>query len=90
MAREAERRRLADLYQAGVIESAEMTRRASELDARRRHLDQERQALVAQRAELAQANNLQRRITDFAERALVGLDGFGLHRPPAATSPRPR
>ena len=53
-----------------------MTRRAAELDARRRHLDQERQALVAQRAELAQGNNLQRRITDFAERALVGLDGL--------------
>jgi site-specific DNA recombinase len=72
----AERRRLADLYQAGVIDSAEMTRRAAELDARDRHLDQERQALVAQRAELAQANNLQRRITDFAERALVGLDAL--------------
>lgn len=73
---QAERRRLADLYQAGVIENTEMTRRAAELDARRRHLDQERQALVAQRADLAQANNLQRRITDFAERALVGLDGL--------------
>ena len=73
---QAERRRLADLYQAGVVDSAEMTRRASELDARRRHLDQERQALVAQRAELAQGNNLRGRITDFAERALVGLDSL--------------
>ena len=73
---DAERRRLADLYQAGVIDSAEMTRRAAELDARDRHLDQERQALVAQRTDLAQANNLQRRITDFAERALVGLDAL--------------
>ena len=53
-----------------------MTRRAAELDARRRHLDQEREALVARRAELAQANNLQQRITDFAERALAGLDGL--------------
>jgi site-specific DNA recombinase len=73
---QAERRRLADLYQAGVIDSAEMTRRASELDARHHHFDQERQALVAQRGELAQGNNLQRRITNFAERALVGLDGL--------------
>ena len=37
---QAERRRLADLYQAGVIEHAEMARRAAELDARRRHLDE--------------------------------------------------
>ena len=69
-----ERRRLADLYQAGVIERAEMSRRAAELEARSRRVDQEREALVAQRAELAQANNLQRRITGFAEQALAGLD----------------
>jgi site-specific DNA recombinase len=73
---EAERRRLADLYQAGVIERAEMSRRAAELEARSRRYDQEREALVAQRAELAQANNLQRRITGFAEQALAGLDNL--------------
>jgi site-specific DNA recombinase len=73
---EAERRCLADLYQAGVIERAEMSRRAAELEARSRRYDQEREALVAQRAELAQANNLQRRITGFAERALAGLDNL--------------
>ena len=71
-----ERRRLADLYQAGVIERAEMSRRAAELEARSRRVDQEREALVAQRAELAQANNLQRRITGFAEQALAGLDNL--------------
>ena len=73
---QAERRRLADLYQAGVIEHAEMTRRAAELDARRRHLDEERGTLVARRAQLSQANNLKQRIAGFAERALAGLDSL--------------
>jgi hypothetical protein len=50
-----------------------MARRAAELDARRRHLDEEREALVVRRAELSQANNLKQRIAGFAERALVGL-----------------
>jgi hypothetical protein len=69
-AAQSERRRLADLYQAGVVEHVEMARRAAELDARSRGLDQEREALVTQRAELAQTNNLQQRIAGFAERAL--------------------
>jgi len=75
-AAEAERRRLADLYQAGVIEAADMTRRAAELDSRRRRIDDERQALVAQRAELAEDNRLSQRIEAFAARALAGLDGL--------------
>jgi site-specific DNA recombinase len=69
-----ERRRLADLYQAGVIDTAEMTRRGGELDARTRRLDDERQALAAQRAELAQHNQLSQRVANFAQRALAGLD----------------
>ena len=75
-AAEAERRRLADLYQAGVIGAADMTRRAAELDSRRRRIDDERQALVAQRAELAEHNRLSQRIEAFAARALAGLDGL--------------
>jgi site-specific DNA recombinase len=75
-AAQSERRRLADLYQAGVVEHVEMARRAAELDARSRGLDQEREALVTQRAELAQTNNLQQRIAGFAERALAGLDNL--------------
>jgi site-specific DNA recombinase len=69
----AERRRLADLYQAGVIDDDEMNRRAAELGARHRRLDQERQALVAQHATLGEHDHLTRRIADFAERALAGL-----------------
>jgi site-specific DNA recombinase len=71
---QAERRRVADLYQAGLLDNAEMARRAAELDARSRRVEHERAALLAQRAELAQANNLQQRIAGFAERALAGLD----------------
>ena len=73
-AAQAERRRLADLYQAGVIEAAELTRRAAELQSRRQHLDNERQALITQRAELTAHNRLSQRIEAFAARALAGLD----------------
>jgi site-specific DNA recombinase len=73
-AAQAERRRLADLYQAGVIEAAELARRAAELQSRRQHLDDERQALITQRAELTAHNRLSRRIEAFAARALAGLD----------------
>jgi len=73
---QAERRRLADLYQAGVIDDTEMVRRAGELDARRRHLDDERDALLAERTELLKDNNLTRRITDFAQRATAGIDAL--------------
>ena len=89
MARRPERRRLADLYQAGVIDSAEMARRASELDARRRHLDQERQALVAR----GRAGPEQQPPTAHHRLRRAGscrFGQFGLHRPPTATSPRPR
>ena len=73
-AAQAERRRLADLYQAGVIDAAELARRAAELQSRRRYLDDERQALTAQRAELTAHNRLSQRIEAFAARALSGLD----------------
>jgi site-specific DNA recombinase len=73
-AAQAERRRLADLYQAGVIEADELARRAAELESRRRHLDDERQALIAQRAKLTAHNRLNERIEAFAARALAGLD----------------
>jgi len=73
-AAQAERRRLADLYQAGVIEAAELARRAAELQSRRRHLEGERQALTTQRAELTADNRLNQRIEAFAARALASLD----------------
>jgi site-specific DNA recombinase len=71
---DTERRRLADLYQAGVIDETDMGRRAQELQARHRRLGDERQALLEQRTELAQHNRLNQRINAFAQRALAGLD----------------
>ena len=70
----SERGRVADLYQAGVIDNTEMTRRSREIDARSRRLDQERQALIARKAELATGDRLQHRIADFAQRAIAGID----------------
>jgi len=49
---DAERHRLADLYQSGLIELPEMKRRAHELDGRRSKLTNQRQALAAERAAL--------------------------------------
>jgi site-specific DNA recombinase len=71
---EAERRRLADLYQAGVIDQAELAHRAGELEARCNSLGRERQALADQHAELSKHNRLAQRIEDFAKRALIALD----------------
>jgi site-specific DNA recombinase len=76
-AADAERRRLADLYQAGLIELDELQRRARELDSRRTALAQQRQSLADQRADLAKDNRLRHRINAFAvtaSDALAGLD----------------
>ena len=75
-AAKTEKSRLADLYQAGVIDNPEMTRRAHEIDSRHRRLDQERQALIVHQAELASENRLNQRIADFAHQALAGIDAL--------------
>jgi site-specific DNA recombinase len=75
-AADAERRRLADLYQAGLIELVEVQRRARELDDRRAAVGEQRQALASQRAELATGNRLHRRIAAFAATASAALDGL--------------
>jgi site-specific DNA recombinase len=68
-----ERGRVADLYQAGVIDNTEMARRSREIDTRSRRFDQERQALIARKAELATGDRLQHCIANFAQRAMVGI-----------------
>lgn len=73
---EAERRRLVDLYQAGLIDLIELQRRTKELDARRRDIDCQRSALADQRRELATDNRLRQRVGSFAERALAAFDGL--------------
>jgi site-specific DNA recombinase len=71
---QSERRRLVDLYQAGLIDLAEMQRRASDIDHRRRDNDQRRDALTTQRQELAHDNQLRHRVRDFAHRVLAIID----------------
>jgi site-specific DNA recombinase len=65
----AERRRLVDLYQAGLLELPELQRRATQVEHRRRDLEQRRDALTTQRQELTRDNQLRRRVRDFATRA---------------------
>jgi site-specific DNA recombinase len=69
-----ERRRLADLYQTGLIDMTEMQRRAGDIEHRRRELDQRRDTLATQRRELAQDNQLRHRTRDFAQRVLGIID----------------
>ena len=73
-ANRAERRRLADLYQTGLIEIGDLHRRASDIDARHRALTEQRDGLTAQRHELAVDNRLRQRVDDFARRATAGID----------------
>ncbi|MPZ54390.1 MAG: hypothetical protein GEU79_16965 [Acidimicrobiia bacterium] len=75
-ATQAERRRLVDLYQAGLIELTDMQRRAKELDTRRSSIDEQRRSLADQRTALATDNRLLQRIGDFAERASASLDSL--------------
>lgn len=69
-----ERGRVADLYQVGVIDNAEMRRRCREIDTRSRGLEQEHQSLLARQSELAAGNRLSAAIANFAQRAVHGID----------------
>ena len=71
---DAERRRLVDLYQAGLLELPELQHRATEVERRRHDLDQRRDALTTQRQELTRDNQLRRRVRDFATRVLAVID----------------
>ena len=73
---EAERRRLIDLYQAGLIELVELQRRAKELDARSHSIDNQRQALAVEREALAEDRRLRRRIGGFAEKVVAAVDSL--------------
>ena len=84
----AERRRLADLYQANFIEREELLRRGKELELRCCALEAQRRALIDQRAQLAQQNQLRDRVRRLCRQ------GQDLHRPtgfrPAPETPTPR
>jgi DNA invertase Pin-like site-specific DNA recombinase len=70
----AERRRLADLYQAGLIDLPELQRRSTEVTARRRDLQTKRDTLAAERTALTHGNLLRRRVTDFARQIREVID----------------
>ena len=69
-----ERRRLADLYQAAFIEREELLRRGNELQNWERHLQGQRDALIAQRTELADQNTLRKRIAGFSAQVGAAAD----------------
>jgi site-specific DNA recombinase len=75
-ATQAERRRLVDCYQAGLLDLVELQRRAKELDARQQQTTLQRQALAAQRDALATDNRLRQRVGAFAEQVLAALDSL--------------
>ncbi|WP_371666456.1 recombinase family protein [Streptomyces sp. NBC_00289] len=79
-ATQAERSRLADLYQAGLIDLLDLQRRATAIDHRRHDLAQRRDALAARRHELAQTGQLRDRIADFTSRARAGIDALDFDR----------
>jgi site-specific DNA recombinase len=73
-ATDAERRRLADLYQAGLLDLHEVQRRSRDVEARRRQLAGRRDQLASERRQLVADNELARRVRDFASRATAGID----------------
>jgi site-specific DNA recombinase len=71
---DAERRRLVDVYQAGLIDLTELQRRAGDVTARQRDLHTKRASLADQRSALARGNQLRRRITDFTAQVCQIID----------------
>ncbi len=73
---EGERRRLLDIFQTGLLDLAELTRRVADIDSRREQTLGELASLSEQRKALAEKGHLSRRIADFAGRVLAALDGL--------------
>jgi len=73
-AAQAERKRLADLYQAGLTELTDMQQRATEIGRRHSELTQRHASLTEQRHELTRDNQLRHRVGDFAQRVLAVTD----------------
>ena len=70
----AEKRRLIDLYQAALIDRDELLRRTKEIQDRKQNVEQQRDALIAQRKELAQQNALRERIIGFSATVGASID----------------
>ena len=69
-----ERRRLADLYQAGLLALPEVQRRAADVEHRRDDLTARRDDLTAQRRELNRDNKIRSRIRGFAGQITAVID----------------
>ncbi|HCT79723.1 MAG TPA: hypothetical protein DGT23_24795, partial [Micromonosporaceae bacterium] len=76
----AERHRLADLYQAGLLQLTDLQRRATDIEHRQRDLRQKREALTTQRHDLARDNQLRGRVAAFAERVLAAIDDLNFEQ----------
>ncbi|MDH3308687.1 MAG: recombinase family protein, partial [Acidimicrobiia bacterium] len=70
----AERRRLIDLYQAGLVDLVDIQRRATEAETRQQQLVDQRQALADQQAALLADNRLRQRICAFAQQVTAAID----------------
>jgi hypothetical protein len=73
-AKQSERARLLDAYQAGLLHLDELTRRTSALTARHGRLIQEKETLTTRNVELSTQNRLRRRLAGFSERVAASLD----------------
>ena len=72
-----ERRRLADLYQAGLLALPEVQRRAGDVEHRRTELTTRRDDLTAQRRELSRDDKIRSRVQGFAGRITAVIDHLG-------------
>jgi site-specific DNA recombinase len=75
-AKERERARLLDAYQAGLLGLEELTRRTGVLTARRAELTREKETLSRRSAELAVQNRIRRRLAGFSDRVAASLDSL--------------
>ena len=75
-AKERERARLLDAYQAGLLGLEELTRRTGVLATRRAELTREKETLSRRSAELAAQNRMRRRLAGFSDRVAASLDGL--------------
>ena len=75
-AKERERARLLDAYQAGLLELQELTRRTGVLSARRTGLTREKETLSQRSTELAAQNRMRHRLAGFSDRVVASLDNL--------------
>jgi site-specific DNA recombinase len=73
-AKERERARLLDAYQAGLLGLEELTRRTGALTTRRAELTREKETLSQRSAELAAQNRMRRRLAGFSDRIAASLN----------------